>query len=69
MQRIIRNAIKCNFCGQIIESKYRHEFKRCRCGRVAVDGGHDYLRRVYQKESDFTDISVVSKEQKKEQED
>ena len=45
MQKIISNRIKCKKCGDIIESKYTHDFKMCRCGAVGVDGGHDYLRR------------------------
>jgi hypothetical protein len=26
MRRIIKNAIKCIHCGDIIESRYRHDF-------------------------------------------
>lgn len=37
------NRIKCKFCGDIIESKYRHDLQRCKCGKVFVDGG-DYPR-------------------------
>lgn len=47
MRKIIRNAIRCNHCGDVIESTYRHEYVQCSCGKVAVDGGHDYLRRSY----------------------
>ena len=39
------NKIKCNHCYVTIESKHRHDMVRCECGKVAVDGGHDYLRR------------------------
>lgn len=44
--RIIKNAIKCKKCGDIIESTYCHDFVTCSCGAVSVDGGKDYLRRV-----------------------
>lgn len=44
---IISNKIKCKFCGDIIESKNLHDFKFCSCGKCAVDGGHDYLKRSY----------------------
>ena len=50
MKKIIRNRIKCKKCGEIIESTSRHDFKFCKCGAVAVDGGKDYLRRVGSKE-------------------
>lgn len=57
---ILVNKIKCNHCGDIIESTHRHDFKTCKCGRVSVDGGHSYLRRAF-KESfdDYTEMSVV----------
>ena len=45
MPKIIRNAIRCKKCGDVIESKTVHDFKFCSCGSCAVDGGHDYLRR------------------------
>ena len=59
MKRIIRNAIQCKHCGEIIESKSVHDFKICRCGKVFVDGGHEYLRRGYTNsaEEDFIDLS------------
>ena len=47
MKRIIRNAIQCNNCGDIIESQCGHDYVQCKCGDCAVDGGHDYLRRCY----------------------
>ena len=50
MKKIVRNRIKCKKCGEIIESTSRHDFKFCKCGAVAVDGGKDYLRRVGSKE-------------------
>ena len=49
--KIIRNAIRCKNCGEIVESKSRHDFVECKCFResggktgCAADGGHDYLR-------------------------
>lgn len=59
MKRVIRNAIQCKHCGEIIESKSVHDFKTCKCGKVFVDGGHEYLRRGYTNsaEEDFIDLS------------
>ena len=53
--RIVRNAIQCNVCGDIIESEYTHDFKWCSCGNCAVDGGHSYLKRCG---DNWTDLSV-----------
>ena len=50
MNKIITNKIKCNKCGDIIESFSVHDFKFCKCGAVAVDGGHDYLKRCGNRE-------------------
>lgn len=56
---IVRNAIRCNICGDEIESKHRHDYVECKCGACAVDGGHDYLRRCFKEQGCFTDISVT----------
>ena len=56
--KIIVNKIKCKKCGDVIESKSVHDFKYCRCGAVAVDGGHDYLRRCGKRE-DWVEQSEV----------
>jgi len=45
--KIKRNIIKCLFCEDIIESTHVHDYIECKCGTVAVDGGVDYLRRMW----------------------
>lgn len=58
MRKIIKNAIKCNHCGDVIESKTRHQFVECSCKTVYVDGGLDYLRRGFQNsQDDYTELS------------
>lgn len=59
---IIRNAIRCNLCGDEIESRHRHDYVQCKCGACAVDGGKDYLRRSSKEPDCFTDISVIAKD-------
>ncbi|MFA5132531.1 MAG: NADAR family protein [Candidatus Paceibacterota bacterium] len=44
-EKVVRNIAKCKKCGDVIESKYRHDFVQCKCGAIFVDGGHDYYRR------------------------
>jgi len=66
MVKILVNRIKCNKCGEIIESTHRHDFKFCKCGAVAVDGGNDYLRRSgnledWEELSEYENISDFSK--------
>ncbi len=40
-----RNRAMCLKCGTIVESFTVHDFKRCSCGALAVDGGTDYFKR------------------------
>lgn len=62
--KIIKNAIRCNLCGDEIESRYTHDFVRCGCKACAVDGGHEYLRRLSRSDGCFTDISIVEDDKK-----
>ena len=59
MKRIIKNAIRCKHCGDVIESKSRHDFVYCSCEACFVDGGHDYLRRGFKTspEEDYEELS------------
>lgn len=59
MQKIIRNAIQCKFCGDIIESTDRHNYGECKCGACAVDGGHDYLRRSFKEKDCYIELSIT----------
>lgn len=52
MRKIIKNAARCNRCGDVIESTSRHNWVCCSCFKesngktgIFVDGGLDYLRR------------------------
>lgn len=63
-KKIITNKIRCKSCNDVIESKTVHDFKRCKCGNVCVDGGKDYLRRVYSgvlPEDAYEDLSKMEK--------
>ena len=60
-KKLIKNAIKCVNCGDVIESKHTHDFKFCSCGTVAVDGGLSYLKRCFKSSPDeFIDLSEWS---------
>ena len=56
-KKLIKNAIKCNHCGDIIESKHRHDFKWCSCETVFIEGGLDYTRVGFKNSpEDFTNL-------------
>lgn len=43
-RKIKRNILKCKLCGDIIESKFTHDFVMCKCKKCFVDGGKEYVR-------------------------
>ena len=59
--KLTRNAVRCLRCGDVIESKNIHEWVRCSCGAVAVDGGLSYRRRTGF-ESDMEELSEFEDE-------
>ena len=61
MPKIIHNRVKCVKCGDIIESKTRHDFIECSCRSIFVDGGKDYLRRGGHLEN-IIDLSEVTED-------
>lgn len=59
---IIVNAAKCLACGDIIESKHRHDFVKCTCGNLSVDGGFDYVKRSVTDCTKIVEMSVYKEE-------
>jgi len=59
------NRVKCLHCNDIITSIHRHDFKYCKCGKIAVDGGSWYLKRSGDLKN-YEDMSVEYKDVKEE---
>lgn len=59
---IIKNEAQCLLCGDIIESKHRHDYVGCRCDNLFVDGGHTYLRRGWHQEGSWKELSEVAED-------
>lgn len=57
VKKLIRNRCQCKKCSDIIESKHRHDFVRCKCGAIFTDGGTDYVRRGYTDRNDIIELS------------
>lgn len=60
MVKIIVNKIKCNHCGDIIESKHKNDYHVCSCGACRISGGLSELKRdfVYSHE-DYIELSII----------
>jgi hypothetical protein len=54
------NKIQCRLCEDIIESKHRHDFVRCKCGEIFTDGGTAYFRRGAKDMNNIIDLSVYA---------
>lgn len=57
---ILHNKAKCLKCGDVIESRYEHDFVTCSCGHLSVDGGRSYLRRVFT-DDDWEELTEYEK--------
>lgn len=58
MSKIIHNMVRCRKCMTVIESRSRHDYITCPCGNVSVDGGREYLKRVFKKKEDYEELSI-----------
>lgn len=56
--KLVKNSAQCLGCGDVIESKHRHDFVSCSCKNLSVDGGLSYARRLYHNPEDVKDLSV-----------
>jgi tRNA(Ile2) C34 agmatinyltransferase TiaS len=56
-KKILHNRAKCLECGEVVESTHRHDFRWCKCHKMAVDGGRDYIRRLAE---DFSKVEELS---------
>lgn len=62
-QRLVRNAAKCLLCGDVVESRHRHDFRSCSCGAMSVDGGKSYSRRLFKNIGDWEDLCEYEDEE------
>jgi tRNA(Ile2) C34 agmatinyltransferase TiaS len=60
---ILSNKCQCRKCGDIIESKTRHDFVWCKCGAIYTDGGLSYIRRGAMDLNDIIDLSETYEEE------
>jgi hypothetical protein len=51
------NAIRCTKCDYFVRSRNRHDFRSCKCGSCAVDGG-SYMGNRSGNEGDYVDIVI-----------
>ncbi|RKP54123.1 hypothetical protein D7Z26_12120 [Cohnella endophytica] len=57
--KIIRNIIRFKHCLDTIESVDVYDIKTCSCGKVGVDGGTEYLKRLGVVD-DYEELSIMN---------
>ena len=55
----IKAGIMCPACKDTIFSMHRHDFQRCMCGKVFVDGGDEYMRCGAEPPIHLNDVKTV----------
>lgn len=50
LKKVKVTAIRCRICRDIIYSRARHDFRKCSCGAVSIDGGFDYTHIGYERQ-------------------
>lgn len=55
---LVRNSAHCLVCDDEIVSTHRHDYVTCSCGRISVDGGLAYAKRVFAADARWEDTSV-----------
>jgi hypothetical protein len=59
---VVVNKAQCKLCGDVIQSTNRHDFVRCGCGEIAVDGGTSYLKRSAKNLENIIELSETYEE-------
>jgi tRNA(Ile2) C34 agmatinyltransferase TiaS len=59
---VVVNKAQCKLCGDVIESTHRHDFKWCKCGEIAVDGGKSYIKRAAKNLDNVIELSDTYEE-------
>ncbi len=53
----IQHGIRCTHCGDEVFSNHRHDFKSCKCKKVSIDGGFDYIKISFKEADDYEQIT------------
>lgn len=54
---IIINRVLCEKCNDIVVSNSNHDFVSCHCGNISIDGGKYYLKRSWENDPNFIELS------------
>jgi len=55
-EKITQQGVRCVHCKDEIYSCNRHDYRTCKCGKVSIDGGADYVKLCFEKITDYESI-------------
>jgi hypothetical protein len=58
--KISVQAAQCPICCDVIVSRWQHDFHECGCGAIAIDGGQEYLRLLWDKPNRPIQVTVMA---------
>jgi hypothetical protein len=53
------DAAQCPVCRDVVVSRWQHDFHECGCGAIAIDGGQEYLRLLWNEPHRPIQLTVV----------
>lgn len=48
----------CHGCNEVIYSIMRHNYQKCKCKSIGVDGGKDYFKYSWEKNASFDSVEI-----------
>jgi len=48
--------VRCRFCKSVLISKQPNQLKKCKCGRISIDGGKNKTERRLVGDLDFVEL-------------
>jgi hypothetical protein len=52
-------AAQCPVCRDVIVSRWQHDLHECGCGEIAIDGGQEYLKLLWNEPNRPIHVTVV----------
>jgi hypothetical protein len=64
-EKLLTNEARCLTCKDVIMSRHTHDWQKCSCGNLTVDGGLSYNKRSYRDGRDsWEELSEIVQEER-----
>jgi hypothetical protein len=52
------DGLQCPVCRDVVVSRWQHDLHGCSCGAIAIDGGQEYLRLLWNEPHQLIHLTV-----------